>query len=510
MNLVERIDVMFFGFLCLLALFCPYKKRAASAFWNRNLHPSRRRQSSRQASVSVGKSIDLDVLPTSEDQPIGLYIHIPYCRRRCRYCNFAIVPIGTRPFTEYSSSSPLALPDDATRGFEKMNDSYLQCLVTELQRIQRKTNGTKIPLESIYFGGGTPSLAPIDTIATILKEAYIHDHAPFCLRPGAEISIEMDPGTFTRNKLQKLKDLGINRISLGVQSFDDSLLEQIGRIHRKKDVYESLEAIRVVFGPNPNYSIDLISGLPGLTQTKWLHTLMEATSIQPRPSHMSIYDLQIEQGTVFSNWYDRMDAAATQTTKIPSLPTEDDCAFMYKYAAGYLKSKNYEHYEVSSYASRSKGIQAESSRRSRHNQIYWATSSSWYAIGLGATSFVDGRLVARPKTLVDYESWVNTKGQNSDSDEGAGKKMKEEEYLTDVVMKRLRTSDGLDLEWVQQRFGTDITNSILDGAAMGLDLGLVEIEEFSGERKILRLRDPDGFLFSNFIISSIFAELGYE
>jgi oxygen-independent coproporphyrinogen-3 oxidase len=384
-----------------------------------------------------------------------------------------------------------------------MNKKYLKALLTEVRNIQT-INGTKISLGSIYFGGGTPSLAPVETIAAILHETCGHDKSPFSLEPNAEISIEMDPGTFSTEKLQALKQLGINRISLGVQSFDDAILDAMGRVHRRSDIFQALKAIVSVYGvEQANYSIDLISGVPGLTPAKWVETLQQAAALVPRPSHMSVYDLQIEQGTVFSTLYDR--PGYVSESSLPPLPTEDDCAFMYKYAAGYLKSKNYEHYEVSSYAFRTDTGGALSSKRSRHNQIYWAPTSSWYAIGLGATSFVNGQLLARPRTLVDYYSWVD-----AERTEAEQQKMDDDEYLTDLVMKRLRTSDGLDLKWIQERFGHHVETSILKGANLGLELGLAETVAHDNEGQTLRLKDPDGLLYSNYIISSIFAELGFE
>eukprot|EP00980_Cylindrotheca_fusiformis_P003146 scaffold721_cov131-Cylindrotheca_fusiformis.AAC.36 len=429
--------------------------------------------------------------------PIGLYVHIPYCRQRCRYCDFAIVPIGRNASVESVSS---AGKDRATQGFEAMNEKYQAALLEELQRVQQDGQ-SKIPLGSIYFGGGTPSLAPVETIASILEHAIGAKDAPFALAQDAEVTMEMDPGTFSLEKLKSFKNLGINRISLGVQSFDDALLENMGRTHRRAQVMEAIELIDQVFGVDSNYSIDLITGVPGLTLAKWVETLQQATALEPKPSHMSIYDLQIEQGTVFSSWYgyDRNSnknsgLGDVSRTKL-ALPSEDDCAFMYKYTSGYLRSKHYEHYEVSSYALCEESV----SCRSKHNQIYWASSSSWYAIGLGSTSFVDGKLVGRPRTLYDYYSWVE-EGHTSLSNDAELKT----DLLTELVLKRLRTSEGLDLKEVNQRFGGDVVASILEGAGLGLDLGLAEHCE---EGSTLRLKDPDGLLFSNHIISSIFAEL---
>jgi len=151
--------------------------------------------------------------------------------------------------------------------------------------------------------------------------------------------------------------------------------------------------------------------------------------------------------------------------------------------------------------------------------LYWRPSGSWYAVGLGATSCIDGRLVARPKTMADYHTWVVQQQQqlvhNSQtiSEEESptlitvDERPSEEEWLTDVILKRLRTSDGLDLDWIEERFGPNTRRTIVMGAQLGLDLKMAELDP-SGSR--LRLTDPDGFLYSNYIISSIFAELGYD
>jgi oxygen-independent coproporphyrinogen-3 oxidase len=406
-----------------------------------------------------------------------------------------------------ATEPPFSDSDDlATLGFEKMNEQYLSALLSELRSV-RPNNETKIPLISIYFGGGTPSLAPVQTIAAILHEACGHQDSPFSLEPNAEITIEMDPGTFTTQKLGALKKLGINRISLGVQSFDDTLLEVMGRVHRRSDITQAVQSIDSVFGADDaNYSIDLISGVPGLTLAKWVETLQQAASLKPRPSHMSIYDLQIEQGTVFSKWYEQPTPSTPPASRL-ALPTEEDSAFMYTYAAGYLRSKKYEHYEVSSYAYRGENEMQRSTKRSRHNQIYWAPSSSWYAIGLGATSSVNGRLRSRPTELVPYYSWAANLEREEDQQTQV---VADEEYLTDLVMKRLRTSDGLDVTWVAERFGHKIASSIRQGAKLGLELGLAEIFHDEERRETLRLKDPDGLLYSNYIISSIFVELGYD
>ena len=485
---------------------------------------------------------------------VGLYVHIPYCRRRCRYCSFAIVPIGPKAQTE---TQPSEEPDPTTQGFLTMDKSYRESILQEIDLLRQTAPQTPVVLESIYFGGGTPSLAPLETIQSILDSLLlraardIRGEPLFVLAPQAEVSIEMDPGTFSLQKLSALKDMGFNRVSLGVQSFDDKLLESIGRIHRRQDVMESIDMIQTVFGQNNshnsdddiNYSIDLISGLPGLSLAQWTETLSTAVSLKPRPCHISLYDLQIEQGTVFGKWYGKEEDNDDGDTSLPSqdtrgsaptissqsststssgnLPSEDDSAFMYKYAAGYLREKGYEHYEVSSYAyvgdaESEKATDTQLSpadfqrrNRSRHNQIYWDVDGQWHALGLGATSLVDGTMTARPRTLVEYRDWVQQQSNNQQEND---EKMDKDDFLTDVILKRLRTSDGLDLNWVELNYGEGCVNAITKGASLGLELGLMTCEEESStgtiSQKTLRLVDPGGFLYSNNLISNIFVELG--
>ncbi|OEU14156.1 coproporphyrinogen III oxidase [Fragilariopsis cylindrus CCMP1102] len=476
---------------------------------------------------------------------VGLYIHIPYCRQRCRYCDFAIVPIGDHNNTN---------EDDQLRrrekGFLRMDNRYVSAVVEELKQIAADksnknncNNNQKIPLKSIYFGGGTPSLAPIDSIKRILYHVCGLDNpdAPFCLLQHddtTEISMEMDPGTFDLDQLLALRTLGINRISLGVQSFDDDLLQGMGRTHRRADVFQAISDIASVFGGDGdndnkvNYSIDLISGVPGLTLAKWAETLEEATagidnssmmtkkqplllSSLPPPSHISVYDMQIEEGTLFGKWATEAKAAAAKSGKHDDDDHNDmdedesrkeECAFMYKYAAGYLRAKNYEHYEVSSYAAfhdnkddddddiiRKKNSNKKSplgsiSKRSRHNQIYWDYDGQWYAVGLGATSFVESKLVARPRQMNDYIEWVMRENNDTKASNVNNEDETDDSFLSDIILKRLRTIDGLDLTWLETKFGMEAVVAVIDGAKLGLELGIAE----RTTDNILRLKDPEG------------------
>ncbi|GKY97349.1 hypothetical protein MPSEU_000693300 [Mayamaea pseudoterrestris] len=430
----------------------------------------------------------------------GLYIHIPFCRKRCRYCDFAIVPVGPEAMNERSS-------------FLQMARNYTNAVLSELSHTKTKS---PVQLQSVYFGGGTPSLAPIDSIQALVSA--IRSNRNFQIAPNAEWTIEIDPGTFDLEKLCSLKELGFNRFSLGVQSFDDATLASIGRTHRRQDIFDSIAMLLQVFGENVNYSIDLISALPGLSLAQWTHTLETAVSLHPRPKHLSVYDLQIERGTVFGNWYKNGDDDTGQTptrlhSDLPSsrrqlaLPTDADAAFMYRYASGYLAARGYEHYEVSSYAMLPSDKNKQPQWRSKHNQIYWAVHGQWYAFGLGATSFVDHQTQARPRTLFDYYQWVKelscSNGGDSANNDDASNRSSDLDLLQDICLKRLRTMEGLDLDCVHDRFGGKRTvDAIMKGAALGIEIGIAK-----RDGQFLRLTDPNGLLFSNTIISSIFVEL---
>jgi oxygen-independent coproporphyrinogen-3 oxidase len=264
--------------------------------------------------------------------------------------------------------------------------------------------------------------------------------------------------------------------------------------------------LQQVFGESPNYSIDLISGLPGVTLSKWIETLEQASKLSPKPTHLSLYDLQIEAGTVFDRWYgEAQEQPPIVSSSATFLPSPSDCAFMYKYAAGYLKHFGYQHYEISSYSL--------PEYRSRHNQIYWHPGANWYAVGLGATSSVNGARFSRPRAMQDYIDWVQEQKEKTIPDWLVDQHdVNELDRLTDIVMTRLRTSDGLDLDFVEQEYGQAKLDCILHGAQLGLDLGLAHqlLSKDPDKLGMLRLKDPEGFLFSNSIISSIFVELGVE
>ena len=193
----------------------------------------------------------------SGKSPQGVYIHVPFCRRRCFYCSFPIVVVGDRPSTQ-----------------EQQGEAYTKLLLREMDATLNSLHGTSPPLSSIYFGGGTPSLLPIPCIRSILTRL-----SSLC-NEDTEITLEMDPGTFTASTLLELEEAGITRLSLGIQSFDNDILIACGRAHNAEDSLRAIETIHASSTPfKDNFSLDLISSLPTLTLKGWEKTLRQVIMI---------------------------------------------------------------------------------------------------------------------------------------------------------------------------------------------------------------------------------------
>ena len=389
-------------------------------------------------------------------QPSGLYAHLPFCRRRCFYCDFPVVVAG----------------DDVK---EDRVAHYVSLLERELAAQPRSST----PLSTVYLGGGTPSLVAPHYIKKLL-DAIDEKHG---IARHAEITLECDPGTFDAAKLQKYVDAGVSRVSLGCQSFDDEALEAAGRAHRRQDALDAVAAVRRV-KPRHGWSLDLISGLPGTTPEGWRATLDEAHSLNP--PHVSSYDLQVEEGTAFGKWY-----GSDEPTGRPPLPKDEESADAYRTASSFWRSKGYLHYEVSSYA-RTEG------EKSRHNTAYWKPRASWLGLGLGAASSEEGARFSRPRSMNEYEAWVADGALVPAAPPPHGADALEDELLTG-----LRTAEGIDLKRIHNVYGSEYERAVRRGAQEAIDLGLAVV---AGE--VLKLTDPDGFLFSNYALAAVFGEVG--
>ncbi|XP_002971105.2 uncharacterized protein LOC9641851 [Selaginella moellendorffii] len=407
--------------------------------------------------------------------PTAAYVHLPFCKRRCHYCDFPIVALG-----ESSSNAGSTM------------ESYVDLVCQEIAAERSPSRGA---LQTVFFGGGTPSLIPIPLLQRIIQ-ALEAKHG-FSRDAPMEISMEMDPGTFSRDYLaEAIQSCGINRVSLGVQAFDDDLLKLCGRSHCLDDVFQSIEWIKDSL---QNWSLDLISSLPHHTLASWRKSLEQA--IAASPAHVSIYDLQIEQGTKFGNLY---------KPGMDPLPSDDDSAEFFKLGSSMLREAGYDHYEISNYAR--KGFQC------RHNLVYWK-NQGYYAYGLGSTSFVDGKRVKRSKRMREYAKFVEALAAGSpvlpESLEGSRTEAvlpeSVEDRILDTVMLALRLAEGIDLRRFEAEFGSELAGMLCDGLAEFVASGNVVFLDASREctaeraRAVYgRLTDPNGFLVSNEIISRLF------
>ena len=346
-------------------------------------------------------------------------------------------------------------------------------------------------LKTVFFGGGTPSLLAVEQLGQILDTLNQH----FGIAAEAEISMEMDPGTFSLEQLKGYRDAGVNRISLGVQAFQDELLSICGRSHNSNDIFAAIELLRQV--DIPNWSLDLISGLPHQTLEQWQASLEAAVKV--KPSHISSYDLIVEPVTAFGRQY---------APGAKPLPTDDMAAKMYKLAQQILTSAGYEHYEISNYAL--------PGHQCRHNRVYWE-NRPYYGFGMGAASYVQGCRFTRPRTRQEYYAWVQQlidAGGVLECPETS-----EVEILLETLMLGLRLAEGLSLSRLTEQFGEKTLKRIWTTLQPHYRQGWVEvlganrevIEVGNAQKPLiswyLRLSDPEGFLFSNTVLADLFAQL---
>jgi putative oxygen-independent coproporphyrinogen III oxidase len=382
------------------------------------------------------------------------YIHIPFCRRRCFYCDFPVFVVGERLRGETSGTI----------------SQYVDVLCEEIAI----TPACGQPLKTIFFGGGTPSLLSIEQLQRIVRAL----EKLFGIAPGVEISMEIDPGTFDLAHILGYRSVGVNRVSLGVQAFQEELLQVAGRSHSVVDILASVELIHQV--EIPEFSIDLISGLPHQSLDQWQDSLDKAVKIAP--THISIYDLTIEPGTAFGRYYKPGDNP---------LPTDLTTVKMYQMGQQVLTHAGYEHYEISNYA--------QPSHQCRHNRVYWE-NRSYYGFGMGAASYIQGKRFTRPRKTKEYYQWV----QDLIANGGVinCEVTPPDEILLETLMLGLRLAEGVSLSILAEEFGEEKVKKIQKLLEPYLEKGWVKV---IGGR--LRLSDPEGFLFSNVVLAKLFSGL---
>ncbi len=347
----------------------------------------------------------------------GLYIHFPFCRRKCSYCSFV-----------------------SFEGREADIPAYVQALRRELalypphQRVQ-----------TIYFGGGTPSLLSARQLAELLRDA----RCLFAVDGAAEVTIEANPGTVDEGYLRAVRRLGVNRLSLGVQSLDDGELALLGRIH---SATEARDAVRSARGAGfTNVSLDFIYGLPGQTLRSWEATLGEAVAL--RPEHLSLYPLSLDDGAPLMRTIERGELPATDP---------DIVAAQYELAEDFLARQGYSHYELSNWAR--EGFEC------RHNLVYWR-NGPYLAAGVAAHSHVDGH---RRANTDDLDVYLHATAWNGSAPVGFDEEIGPELQLSESVILSLRLTEGVGLEDVRRRFGVDLLKHYDREVGELVGLGLLE------------------------------------
>ena len=343
--------------------------------------------------------------------------------------------------------------------------SYLELL---LQEIAAAPPGP--PLSTVYVGGGTPSLLSAEQLAQLLAAL----RRRFGLAPGAELSLELDPASFDQQRLSGYLAAGINRVSLGGQSFDDAVLAQLGRRHRRADLLQAAGWLQAAWsrGELASWSLDLIQGLPGQNQRAWRQQLQQALAL--RPPHLSVYDLIIEPGTVF----ERLE----QRGQLP-LPDADLAADLMELTGRQLAAAGYGHYEISNYAL--------PGHASRHNRVYWS-GAGWWGFGLGATSAPWGQRQARPRQREAYGAWLQEQLRA-----GAAAGVETGMPFDERLLVGLRRREGVPLQALadQARLPAEALAALQRRWQPFLRRGLLLQE---GPR--WRLSDPEGLALSNAVL----------
>ena len=353
----------------------------------------------------------------------GIYIHIPFCKQRCKYCAF------------YSST------------LYNIRNEYVGALCKELKERKEYLKGELV--ETIYLGGGTPSTLTMEQLNAICQTIY--DIYPVAKE--AEITIECNPDDLTPEFLEQLRELPFNRISMGVQSFNDAQLKKLGRRHTAESALQAVLNARAA--GYSNISIDLMFALPGSTTNEWMHDLKSA--IELRPDHLSAYNLMYEEGTPLYN--------ALQRGEITELSEEENVE-QFSMLINEMKAAGYRHYEISNFALPGK--------ESRHNSSYW-NDTPYLGCGAAAHSY-DG--ASREWNIADVKSYI--KGIENGKRIYEIENLTEEERYNDTILTRLRTADGIPLEWMKEKFCPKLNRYMLSAAGKEIALG--------------NLKEKDGFL----------------
>lgn len=331
----------------------------------------------------------------SMNKELSIYIHIPFCVRKCLYCDFLSAPAS-----------------------KEVRARYVDRLIKEIQ--EESENYVNYKVKTIYIGGGTPSLLEPDQIVGIMNALRKN----YLLEEECEISMEVNPGTCSQERADAWKDFGINRVSIGLQSLDEKELRALGRIHSADDFFQTYEKV-IKTGFN-NINIDLMTAIPGQTMESCSRTIQAVTALKPAPVHISAYSLIVEEGTPFFE-------------NTPVLPDEDTEREMYKITNDILFKAGYYRYEISNYA--------KSGFTCRHNQVYWQRGN-YVGFGIGAASLVENVRFSNGKNLKSYL-------ENGPAKESR-QVLSKQEQMEEFMFLGLRMTRGIKEKEFQKLFGRTV------------------------------------------------------
>jgi oxygen-independent coproporphyrinogen-3 oxidase len=354
------------------------------------------------------------------NDPAGIYLHIPFCATRCHYCNFA------------------------TGGYESdLARRYIAALSKEIEDAPSKPAMSSV--DTLYFGGGTPTTLSIDQISRLVETC----RKKFEIDPGAEVTIEANPGSVTGDYLEKLRALGINRLSFGVQSFDDLELQMIGRTHSAQDARDAVRIARAA--GFANISIDLIAGLPEQKMETWRNNLEEACSLAP--DHLSVYLLELYRDAPLLHRIERGELRAID---------EELTVEMYFALMDEAERFGFEHYEISNWA--------RPGFASRHNLKYW-TGAPYWAFGVSAAGYDGESRWSNTRNIHDYLERV----EGGYSPVSSREALNDEDRQSEALFLHLRLKDGVDLQAHRRRFGVSVVERYRDELERLREAGLIEL-----------------------------------
>lgn len=366
---------------------------------------------------------------------IGLYIHIPFCAKKCNYCDFL-----------------------SARYDEQTIDKYFAALY---KQIDIESDRIRDGVASIYIGGGTPSFVDDKYIARLMEKLFLQ----FSIAKNAEITIEVNPASAIEGKLGRYIASGINRLSFGLQSTDEGHLKSLGRIHNMQDFLSAYEGARAAGFDNIN--IDLIYALPGQSLGEYEQDLQRIVELSPE--HISAYSLIIEENTVFYDMYYRDLLRKEGGERTLQLCDEDVELQMLRLTGELLTANNYKHYEISNYAK--EGFYSE------HNCRYW-NRGDYLGLGLGAASLIDGRRFSAIKDIYEYINILNNKDRKILSDIYEDVTiLSPEDEIGEALMLGLRLTKGVNVDKINQLYDTDISDIYREQIYRWTSKGLLRLDD---------------------------------